>query len=122
MLKISAQSEYAMILIRYLSKFSDTKKISEVSYEAKINEPILRKIVNKLEKKGILSSVKWRNGGIFLKKRENSVYDILEAMWEELDVAICSGKTCCKNEGCEISSVVANLQRWLDAVLKITKI
>jgi DNA-binding IscR family transcriptional regulator len=69
-----------------------------------------------------LSSIKWRNWGILLKQREISVYDLLDAMWEDLHVAICSGKTCSKNEWCEISSVINNLQRWLNAVLKITKI
>jgi DNA-binding IscR family transcriptional regulator len=58
MLKISAQSEYAMILVRHLLKFTITKKISEISIETKINEPILRKISNRLENKQILSSIK----------------------------------------------------------------
>ncbi|EKE28711.1 MAG: hypothetical protein ACD_3C00026G0012 [uncultured bacterium (gcode 4)] len=122
MLKISAQSEYAMILIRHLLKFTDSKKISDISKDIRINEPILRKVVNRLENNQILSSIKWRNWGIKLRQREISIYQILDAMWEDLNVAICSWKTCSKNEWCEISSVISNLQRWLDAVLKLTKI
>ncbi|EKE29660.1 MAG: hypothetical protein ACD_2C00130G0011 [uncultured bacterium (gcode 4)] len=122
MLKISAQSEYALILIRYLLKSTVSQKISDISAKTTIKEPMLRKIVNKLENKQILSSIKWRNWWILLKQREISVYEALDAMWEDLNVAICSGKKCSKNDSCGIAPIISNLQRWLDAVLKITKI
>jgi DNA-binding IscR family transcriptional regulator len=122
MLKISAQSEYAMILIRNLIKLDSFIKISDAAQRTQIKEPILRKIVNRLERAGIVSSIKWRNWWIKLLIRDISVYDILEIMWEDLNVAVCSWKVCEKNSTCEIWPVIVNLQRWLDAVLKITKI
>jgi|GEM_PF-3848385 len=50
MLKISAKSEYAIILVTFLLKIKDFMKINEISLATSINEPILRKIANKLEK------------------------------------------------------------------------
>ena len=122
MLKISAQSEYAMIVLRYLLKFDEFKKISEVATGTNVKEPILRKITNKLERSWIIASNKWRSWGIKILKKDIYVYEILEIMWEDLHVAVCSGKACNKSQICEISPIISNLQRWLDAVLKITKI
>lgn len=122
MLKLSARSEYSMILVRHLLKFNEYKKISEISTETWLKEPILRKIVNKLEKAWIISSNKWRNGWILIIQKEISVYDLLSIMWEDLSVAVCTNKVCSKNKDCAINPIIANLQRWLDAVLKITKL
>ena len=50
MLKISAQAEYALILVRHLAKSESILKISDLSVLTKIKEPMLRKIANSLEK------------------------------------------------------------------------
>lgn len=122
MLKISAQSEYALILVAYLLKKNDFNKIGDISIETQIKEPILRKIANRLEKWWVIISNKWRNWGIKANVTSISVYDVLNIMWENLGVALCSSKVCDKSWKCEIWSVVANLQRWLESVLKITKL
>lgn len=122
MLKISAKSEYALILISYLQELSDFQKINEISLETNINEPVLRKIINKLEKWKILMSNKWRNGGVRLAKKEITVFEVLHVMWENLWVAMCSKNICQKSSDCRIGWIISNLQRWLESVLKITKI
>ena len=122
MLKISAQSEYALILITFLKDKREFQKISEISIETQIKEPILRKIVNKLEKWWAIISNQWRNGWIKINKNNISVFYILKIMWENLWVAICSSKTCNKSWKCGINGIITNLQRWLESVLKLTKI
>lgn len=122
MLKISAKSEYAIILITFLLGIKDFMKINEISLETNINEPILRKIVNKLETWGLIISNKWRNGGVKIAKPDITVYEVLSSMWENLWVAMCSKKICNKSWTCKIWWVIKDLQRWLESVLKITKI
>jgi len=122
MLKISAKSEYAIILVTFLIEIKDFMKINEISLETNINEPILRKIANKLEKWGLIISNKWRNGGIKIAKKDITVFEVLNSMWENLWVAICSKKICHKAWDCKIWWVIKNLQKWLESVLRITKI
>lgn len=122
MLKISAKSEYAIILVTYLLGIKDFKKINEISLETNINEPILRKIANKLEKGWLIISNKWRNGWVKISKNLITVYEVLYVMWENLWVAMCKNKICHKAWDCKIGWVINNLQKWLEAVLRITKI
>lgn len=123
MLKISAKCEYGLILAKYLTRQDSYKKIQEISFETWLKEPILRKIVNSLEKSGIIKSIKWRNWWIQLIKNNLSVFDVVSSIkWNELKVAVCSSKICSNQNNCEISPIVANLQKWLESVLKITKI
>lgn len=122
MLKISAQSEYALLVVKFLKESWDSVKIREISYKLGISEPMLRKISNKLERAWILKSIKWRNWWVELARTDLSVYDVISSVWEDLHVAMCAWKVCDKNSTCRISPIVASLQKWLEAVLRVTKI
>ncbi len=122
MLKISSSWEYSLLLVKYLSQNPGTHTIAFVSEKLSIKEPFLRKITNKLEHTGIIVSHKGRYGGIELLKKDISVYDILLAVWEDLNITVCSGGECSSSANCGISPTIANIQRGFDTILKITRL
>jgi DNA-binding IscR family transcriptional regulator len=67
-------------------------------------------------------SYKGRYGGIELVKKDISVYDILLAVWEDLNITICSWGTCNTSDTCGIVTTIAHIQRGFDTILKITRL
>lgn len=122
MLKISSSGEYALLLVKYLTNNPWTHTIGSVSERLATKEPFLRKITNKLEKAGIITSHKGRYGGIELQKKDTSVYEILSAVGEDLSITVCSHGSCSSSETCGIIPTIANIQRGFDTILKITKL
>ncbi|OIP53972.1 hypothetical protein AUK10_01755 [Candidatus Gracilibacteria bacterium CG2_30_37_12] len=122
MLKISASGEYALLLIKYLTHNPGIHTIGIVSEKLSIKEPFLRKVANTLENANILTSHKGRYGGIELVKKDISIYDILLAVGEDLNITVCSGGKCNSSETCGIVPTISNIQRGFDTILKITRL
>ena len=123
MFKISASSEYALILVKHLSERPGLRTLETVSSDTGIPLPMLRKVSNRLERAGIVESKKGRAGGIGLRAGEFSVKDVLVAAGENLSIAVCSGKEGCVSSGkCSIAPIVRNLQRGFETILAITKL
>lgn len=79
MFKISASSEYALILVKYLSERPGIHTLEKLSTDTGIPLPMLRKVASKLEKGGIVVSKKGRSGGISASAAQFSVKDVLVA-------------------------------------------
>lgn len=122
MLKISSSGEYALLLVKHLTHNPWIHTISAISEKLVIKEPFLRKTTNKLEKANIITSHKGRYGGIELVKKDISVYDILLAVWEDLNITVCSWGNCSSASTCGIVPTIANIQRGFDTILKITRL
>lgn len=122
MLKISSSWEYALLLVKYLTDNPGIHTIGDISIALTSKEPFLRKIANRLENTGIISSKKGRYGGVELARKWTSVYDILSAVGEDLSITVCSSGSCEFSHSCGISPTISNIQRWFDTILKITKL
>ncbi len=90
MFKISASSEYALLLVKHLSERPGIHALQSLSRETGIPLPMLRKVSAKLEKSGIVTSKKGRSGGISAVLGPWSVKDVLVAAGENLSIALCS--------------------------------
>lgn len=90
MFKISASSEYALILVKHLSERPGIHTLEKLSADTGIPLPMLRKVASKLEKSGIVVSKKGRSGGICACESQVSVKDVLVAAGENLSIALCS--------------------------------
>jgi Rrf2 family protein len=123
MIKLSTKWDYALKAIIFLIKNNDKKvKIKEIAKKQDISESLLRRIVADLDKAGIITTYKWRNGGVMIEKplKSISVFDILLAVWEELWVSDCSKWLECENvENCSSSPLYMELQRGLNGILKL---
>lgn len=90
MFKISASSEYALMLVKHLSEHPGIHTLEKLSADTEIPLPMLRKVASKLEKSGIVLSKKGRSGGISASATQVSVKDVLLAAGENLSIALCS--------------------------------
>ena len=122
MIRLSKKWSYALKSVIYVAKNNEFVKITDISHSADISEGMVRRIVADLEKSGILTTVKWRNGGVKLWKKihEISVYDILYSIWEELWITECTRWEFCDIvDDCSTTSLLWNLQKWFHSLLKL---
>ena len=122
MIRLSKKWSYALKSVIYVAKNNELVKITDISHSADISEGMVRRIVADLEKSGILTTVKWRNGGVKLWKKihEISVYDILYSIWEELLITECTRwEFCDRVDDCSTTSLLWNLQKWFHSLLKL---
>lgn len=123
MLKLSQTGYYALHAVIYTAEHREfLVKIKDISDELRISEALLRRIIAELEKAGILITSRGRNGGISLAKEPNkiTVYDILEACWEELGIRDCTKWVQCDNQAsCTTTEVLTWIQRGFNALLRM---
>ncbi|MFK7780169.1 MAG: Rrf2 family transcriptional regulator [Candidatus Gracilibacteria bacterium] len=123
MLKLSKKGGYAVRAVIFIAKKSEIIKVSDISREEKISESLLRRIIADLEKKEILHTIKGRNGGVELGRevKKISIYDILDAVGEELSIRDCStgGILCDNKENCSTERLYGSLQKGFNSLLKI---
>jgi DNA-binding IscR family transcriptional regulator len=82
----------------------------------------LRRIIADLDKAKIITTYKWRNGGVSIEKplKNISIFDVLLAVWEELWVSDCSKWLDCENlETCSTSPLYRELQKGLNGILRL---
>ncbi len=123
MLKLSARSEYGLLLVKYLADHVGIFPLKDISNELWISEPILRKVSQQLVARWICVSQKGRNGGVGLIGWNPSLFEVLQAMDEDMKIALCTRWSECNQQNeCRISPTLKRLQHGMEALLKITKI
>lgn len=121
MLKLSKKWDYTIKTIVFLLNNPEKLfKISEISGSLNISETFLRRIISELEKSGILMTKKGRNGWIFLTQdiKNYSLFDVLNATWEELWISNCTKWFCKNKKTCDTSYVYNLLQKSFNGILK----
>ncbi len=123
MIKLSKKWDYGLRAISYLAAHKWKQiKTAYIAKELWVSETFLRRIINDFEKAHLITTLKWRNGGVFFEKesREVSLYDIFLSLWEDLVLTDCTGWIFCKNEEkCITNLVLLSIQKWFLALLKI---
>lgn len=123
MINLSKTWSYALKSVIHLANHKDKLfTIKEISNDLSISESLLRRIIANLESTSIVFSKKWRNWWVKLSKNldEISIYDILNSVWENMNISDCTWWLKCKNsDSCSTSSVLNSLQKWINSLLKI---
>ncbi len=123
MLKLSKKWWYAVRAVIFIAKKWKLIKVSDISEAEKISESLLRRIIADLEKGEILHTIKGRNGWVKLARetKKISIYDILDAVWEELSIRDCSTwwTLCSKQENCSTEWLYGSLQKGFNSLLKM---
>lgn len=122
MIKLSKKWDYGLKAISYIARQEKRVKISDISKELDISESFLRRIVHNFEKKWLLTTIKGRNGGVFIEKnlQEISLYDILLSLEEDVFITQCTSGEYCKNQDiCVTTDVLKSLQKGFTALLKL---
>lgn len=124
MIKLSKKWWYALKAVFYIAtnKNNWVMKIKNIAKALSISESFLRRIIFDLEKKDIVKTIKWRNWWIVFDTPLNkiSVYDILNAIWEDLSITVCTSWKICENENfCNTTKVLKWIQKRFDSILKL---
>lgn len=91
-MKITAKLRYA---VRTLCEIGDTDQmpisLAKIESKQKISKKYLKQILQPLEKKGIIGSIRGKNGGYYLKKKLRSIilYDVVSALDEGTAISPC---------------------------------
>lgn len=123
MIKLSKRWDYAVkALVFIASQNQELFHVADIAKSEQISESMLRRIIADLEKAHILETIKGRGGWIKLWKKiyQISLFDILQAVGEELWITDCTrGDHCDRIDDCATTNVFHSLQHGFNTLLKI---
>ncbi len=119
MIKLSKSVEYALFAIKYLNYIPSDKLVSTKELSESMNIPydLLAKIMQKLVKTEIVSSVQGTKGGYFLSKspKQINLNEIIKAVDSEIRLTDCMFENateddCKRLNDCSLRSPLSNIQ------------
>jgi Rrf2 family protein len=130
MLKISKSIEYSILALKYISEHSDEESVNakKISSEANIPFELLAKLLQKMAREGIISSIQGTRGGYHLSVNpsELNLLSVMNAVEQNVQLTDCSfeGATaddCPRMENCCLRNPLTNIQnKILDLFNKVT--
>jgi len=120
---ITRDTSYALHAICYLAKENDRIiSVDELVKELKVPRAFIRKVLQKLNKKGILKSYKGAHGGFSLNKKAKSVYllDIMQVFQGpfKLNECVFKKKACPEVKKCRLKKKLDNIEDYIIKELK----
>lgn len=125
MLKLSKKTDYALMAIQYMAsqgtvRIANTKEIAE---EYKIPVELLAKVLQKLGKKGLISSQNGPKGGYALAKPPDaiSVLAVIQAIEGPVGITECyhsEDSHCVQMARCNIRNPIRNIQNSIYGLLE----
>src|SRR5690242_7049763 len=99
MFRLSKKADYGLIALKHLARHSDESiSAREIAREYKIPAELLAKILQRLARKGILTSQHGANGGYVLARDPSqiSIVDVVEALDGPIGITPCELGTECE--------------------------
>ncbi len=123
MLRITKESEYALLLLSVLSGQPDKpQNATELARQTGIALPMTGKVLKQLVKQNILSSTRGAYGGYALKRvaLSVSIFEVIKAMEGAPELVNCIGddKSCVLAQNCRISPFLHQLNDDIQAILE----
>jgi Rrf2 family protein len=124
---ISRDTDYAIRALVYMNRTAKKTKrkvfiVQEIVKKHKLPERFLRRILQKLAKKGVLRSYKGKEGGFsFLKLPSDiNLTDIITVFQGKIDLTNCflKGKVCPEVKRCLVRKKLKEIGRMVDRELK----
>jgi Rrf2 family protein len=123
---IRKEADYAFRCLVRLAELDEgvVESVRAVAASEALPEPLLRKILQRLGKSGIVASVKGRRGGVRLARepRQITLLDVLESVQGEVTLNRCvrPGGCCLNMATCRLHTCIKQAQHKIDAVLNET--
>ncbi|SFR34886.1 Rrf2 family protein [Robiginitalea myxolifaciens] len=128
-LMISNSAKYALKAVIYLASYSSESKkvlVRDLSHHIQAPEQYLAKVVQELTRRGIISSTRGRNGGLFLKEdnRTHSLFEVVSAVDGVGDIESCvlGYERCDLNNPCPLHDLLGIQKSQFRKTLESTKI
>lgn len=115
---ITRDTDYALRALCFIAK-CDGKiiPVSRLAHDLRVPQPFLRKILQILNKKGILRSLKGQGGGFLLKRRPEKIFlsDIMRIFQGKLSLNECSLKKllCPEQKVCPLRKKIGRIERYV---------
>ncbi|MBN2097535.1 MAG: Rrf2 family transcriptional regulator [Candidatus Omnitrophica bacterium] len=124
---ITRDSDYAIRALCFIAKSKNRiVNVSELTAQLKIPRPFLRKILQTLNKNGLLYSYKGKAGGFELAMRPNKIFvlKIMQIFQGELKLNECFLKKApCPNvKRCKLKKKVDKIQEYVFRELKVVSL
>lgn len=124
---ITRDTDYAVRALCFIAKRKNKKiSVSELVRELRIPRSFLRKILQILNKKGILSSYKGQGGGFLLTTSADKIFltDLMEIFQGPLRLNVCIFKKrlCPDRNICELRQRISGIEKYVFSKLKSTNI
>lgn len=123
MLRLSKLADYGSQVMAYMARNNAVHSANEVAVATGIAVPTVSKILKKLARGGLLSSVRGAKGGYVLSRRpeEISIAEIIDAMDGPISITECSTSTCQQESFCSTRSNWQGINRLIrEALEKVT--
>ena len=125
MLKLSKKTDYALIAIQYMASKGTARVVNtkEIAEEYNIPVELLAKVLQKLGKKGLISSQNGPKGGYVLAKSPDSisVLSIIQAIEGHVGITECyhnEDSQCMQMARCNIRNPIRNIQNSIYGLLE----
>ena len=120
---ITRETDYAIRTVLYLARDRDrTANVAEVSHAMQIPKSFLAKVLQRLVRHHILSSMRGVGGGFRLAKKpsEISLLDIMEAVQGPAAINVCAidSKRCSLSATCSVHPVWVDIRQDLEKRLR----
>ena len=120
---ITRETDYAVRTVLYLAKNRDrTANVTEVAHAMRIPKSFLSKVLQRLVRHHILTSIRGVNGGFRLAKKDSeiSLLAIMEAIQGPAGINVCAidSRRCSLSATCVVHPVWVELRQDLEKRLK----
>ena len=124
MLKLTRKADYGLIAMRHLAaaRRDEAHSAKDIADLYSIPQEALAKILQKLAKAGLLTSLQGTNGGYTLAReaREISALEVIQAIDGPLFLTSCSSSKCggcSQTERCTVREPLRRVSRTIEEVL-----
>lgn len=104
MLSIRWETDYAFLIVHYISRQQKLVSVAEIAVNAKVPKQFTAGIASKLAKKGIIWSKEGKTGGYSLARelKDISVYEIVSTFEKDMHIVSCQKDnfTCPLEDNC----------------------
>jgi Rrf2 family cysteine metabolism transcriptional repressor len=124
MLKLSKKTDYALMAVQYMALKNSSRAVNtkEIAEEYRIPGELLAKVLQKLGKKGLVTSQNGPKGGYLLAKPagEISILAVIQAIEGNIGITECYSNEeshCVQMARCNIRTPLRNIQNSIYALL-----
>lgn len=124
MLKIPKSAEYAFLALKYIAETDKLVSVKEISENVTIPYELLAKIMQKLTKVKIITSVQGTKGGYTLSSSPNNIKlsSIMAALNQDVQMTDCmvdnpSSKDCKRVDNCCLVNPIKKIQLKINQIL-----
>lgn len=115
---ITRDTDYAIRAITYIAKHKGNRvSVKELVKNLKVPRPFLRKILQILDKKGLLRSYKGKGGGFLLESRPQEIFllDLIKVFQGRFSLNECflKKRVCPNTKDCRLRKKIIRIQAYV---------